>query len=139
MNILRIGLAALGAFIAYMAAGGLMFVAMPFLKTEFLKYPGVYRDHDGQMSHFPVGMAAIFLSMVVLAVLYARMARPGSGWLDGAGFGALIGLFVIGAFVLHNYANLNIGWRLTAISAVAYFVEWCIAGIVIGLIYRPAA
>jgi len=137
MNYLRIGLAAAGAFVAYMAAGGLMFVAMPFLKTEFLKYPAVYRDHDGQMSHFPVGMAAILLSMVVLAVLYARSYRAGFGWSEGAVFGALIGLFVIGAFVLHNYTNLNIGMRLTAISAVAYFVEWCIAGVVIGLIYRP--
>jgi hypothetical protein len=139
VNYFRIGLAALGAFIAYMAAGGLMYVAMPFLKTEFEKYPGVYRDHDGQMSHFPAGMAAILLSMIVLAVLYAKLYRAGPGWADGAAFGALIGLFVIGAFVLHNYANLNIGWRLTAISAVAYFIEWCIAGIAIGLIYRPAA
>lgn len=139
MNYLRVALAAVGAFVAYMAAGGLMFVAMPFLKTEFLKYPAVYRDHEGQMSHFPVGMAAILFSMVVLAVLYARSYRAGSGWVEGASFGALIGLFVIGAFVLHNYTNLNIGTRLTAISAVAYFVEWCIAGIVIGLIYRPAS
>lgn len=139
MNYLRIGLAALGAFVAYMAAGGLMFAAMPFLKTEFAKYPAVYRDHDGQMSHFPVGMAAILLSMVVLAVLYAKIYRAGAGWADGAVFGALIGVFAIGAFVLHNYANLNIGGRLTAISAIAYFIEWCIAGIAIGLIYRPAA
>jgi len=138
VNYVRIGLAALGAFVAYMAAGGLMFAAMPFLKTEFLKYPAVYRDHDGQMSHFPVGMAAILLSMVVLAVLYAKIYRAGSGLADGAAFGALIGLFVISAFVLHNYTNLNIGMRLTAISALAYFVEWCIAGIAIGLIYKPA-
>ena len=139
MNYLRVGLAAVGAFVAYMAAGGLMFVAMPSLKTEFLKYQAVYRDHDGQMSHFPVGMAAILFSMVVLAVLYAKIYRTGSGLAGGAAFGVLIGLFVVGAFVLHNYTNLNIGLRLTAISAVAYFVEWCIAGIVIGLIYRPAS
>jgi len=138
MNYVRIGLAAAGAFIAYMAAGALMFVAMPSLKDEFAKYPAVYRSHEGQMSHFPVGMAAIFFSMLVLAVLYAKIHRAGSGWVDGALFGALIGLFVIGAFVLHNYSNLNIGLRLTAISAVAYFVEWCIAGTVIGLIYRPS-
>jgi len=139
VNYTRLALAAIGAFVAYMAAGALMFVAMPFLKTEFARYPAVYRDHDGQMSHFPVGMAAILLSMVVLAVLYARIYRAGSGWAEGAAFGALIGLFVIGAFVLHNYANLNIGMRLTTISAVAYFVEWCIAGTAIGLIYRPVA
>jgi hypothetical protein len=139
VNYLRIGLAAVGAFVAYMAVGALMFVALPSLKSEFLKYPAVYRDHDGQMSHFPVGMAAILFSMAVLAVLYAKIYRVGSGLANGAVFGALIGLFVVGAFVLHNYANLNIGVRLTTISAVAYFVEWCIAGIVIGLIYRPAS
>jgi hypothetical protein len=139
MNILRIFLASLGAFVAYMVFGGMIFVLIPSLKTEFLKFPAVYRDHDGQMSHMPVGMAAIFLSMVVLAVLYTMVYQGGSGLIEGARFGVLIGLFVFGAFVLHNYANLNIGLRIALISAVAYFLEWTVAGIVIGLIYRPAA
>jgi|SRR5580692_3803152 hypothetical protein len=139
MNILRIFLASLGAFVAYMVFGGLIFVLIPSLKTEFLKFPAVYRDHDGQMSHMPVGMAAIFLSMVVLAVLYTMVYQGGAGLIEGARFGVLIGLFVVGAFVLHNYANLNIGLRIALISAVAYFLEWTVAGIVIGLISRPAA
>jgi hypothetical protein len=138
VNFLRIFLASLGAFVAYMVFGGLVFALIPSLKAEFLKFPAVYRDHDGQMSHMPVGMAAIFLSIVVLAVLYAMLYQGGSGLAEGARFGALIGLFVLGAFVLHNYVNLNIGLRLTLISAVAYFIEWMVAGIVIGLIYRPA-
>jgi hypothetical protein len=138
MNYVRLGVATVGAFVAYMAAGGLMFVSMPFLKQEFLKYPAVYRSHEGQMSHLPIGMAAILLSILVLTVLYARLYRGGSGLAEGATFGALIGLFAIGSFVLHNYANLNIGLRLTTISALAYFVEWCVVGIVIGLIYKPA-
>jgi hypothetical protein len=139
MSILRIFLASLGAFVAYMVLGGLIFALIPSLKTEFLKFPAVYRDHDGQMSHMPVGMAAIFLSMVVLAVLYSMTYQGGSGLVEGARFGVLIGLFVIGAFVLHNYVNLNIGLTLALISAVAYFLEWLVAGIVIGLIYRPIA
>jgi hypothetical protein len=139
MNYVRVGVATVAAFVAYMAAGGLMFVALPSLKQEFLKYPAVYRSHEGQMSHLPIGMAAILLSILVLAVLYARLYRGGSGLAAGATFGAMIGLFVIGAFVLHNYANLNIGLRLTTISALAYFVEWCVVGIVIGLIYKPAS
>ena len=139
MNYVRLGVATVGAFVAYMAVGGLMFVAMPFLKEEFLKYPAVYRSHEGQMSHLPVAMAAILLSILVLAVLYARLYRGGSGLAEGATFGALVGLFIIGSFVLHNYANLNIGLRLTTISALAYFVQWCVVGIVIGLIYRPAS
>ena len=137
MNILRVVLAALGAIVAYMALGFAMFALVPSLITESRKYPGVYRDKQGQMSHMPVGMAAMFLSMVVLAVLYALAYQGGSGWVEGARFGALIGLFVIGSFVLHNYANLNIGLKLTLQQCVAYFIEWLVAGIVIGLIYRP--
>jgi len=139
MNYLRLGMATVGAFVAYMGVGGLMFVLMPFLKQEFLKYPAVYRSHDGQMSHLPIAMVAILLSILVLGVLYARLYQGGAGLTQGATFGALIGLFIIGSFVLHNYANLNIGLRLTALSALAYFVQWCVVGIVIGLIYRPAS
>jgi uncharacterized membrane protein len=142
MNVSRVVLAAFGAFVAYFVVGGATFVLFPSLKTEFLKYPAVYRDHDGQMSHMPAGMAAIFLSIAVLAVLYAMQYQAalsiGEGARSGLIFGALIGLFVIGGFVLHNYANLNIGLRLTLQQAVAYFAEWLIVGIVIGLIYRPA-
>jgi hypothetical protein len=139
MNLSRLILAALGGFAAYFVLGGLIFVLVPSLKTEFLKYPNIYRDHQGQMSHMPVAMAATFLSMLVLAVLYALTYQGGSGLMEGARFGALIGLFAIGSFVLHNYVNLNIGLALTIQSAVAYFVEWTVAGIAIGLIYRPTA
>ena len=60
------------------------------------------------------------------------------GW-EGARFGALIGIFVVCAFVLHNYVNLNIGLKLALGQAAAYFVQWTIVGIVIGLIYKPLA
>jgi hypothetical protein len=33
---------------------------------------------------------------------------------------------------------LNIGLKLTVQQAIAYFIQWTICGIVIGLIYRPA-
>jgi hypothetical protein len=57
----------------------------------------------------------------------------------GTGFGALIGVFSVCAFVIHNYVNLNIGLKLTLEQAPAYLVEWIVTGIAIGLIYRPAA
>jgi hypothetical protein len=140
MNYTRIALAALGGFVTYFLIGWATFGALPSLRNEFMKYPAVYRSQEGQMSHMPVGMAAMFGSIVVLAVLYAMICRAGGGGsrvADGAVFGALIGLFAIGSFVLHNYVNLNIGLRLTVASAIAYFVEWVAVGIVIALIYRP--
>ncbi len=137
MNTMRIVLAALGAFVAYFVVGGLMFVSMPWLKTEFMKYPAVYRQQEGQMKHMPVAMAATFVAIVVLAVLYAMIHHGGSGMVEGARFGALIGVFAIGTFTVHNYVNLNIGWKLTVEQSVAYFTQWVMVGIVIGVIYRP--
>jgi hypothetical protein len=138
MNILRIFLAAIGAFVAYMALGFALFALLPSLQTEFRKYPAIYRDHDGQMKQMPLGMAAMLLSLLVLSVLYSFVYQGGSGLFEGARFGALIGLFAIGAFVLHNYVNLNIGLKLTLEQCLVYFLEWLFVGVVIGLIYRPS-
>lgn len=138
VNLFRIALAALGGLAAYFMFGGLAFALFPSLKNEFLKYPAVYRPQGGQMSHMPAGMAAMFLSIVVLAVLYAMLYRGGSGLVEGARFGALIGVFALGAFTMHNYVNLNIGLKLTLQQSAVYFVLWVITGIAIGLIYRPA-
>lgn len=137
MNFTRIALAALGAFVAYFVLGGLSFAVLPWLKNEFLKYPAVYRSQEGIKSVIPAGMAAMFVAMLVLAVIYAMLYQRGSGFAEGARFGTLIGVFAVCAFVVHNYVNLNIGLKLTLEQAAAYFVEWTVVGIVIGLIYKP--
>lgn len=137
MNIPRVALAAVGGFVAYFVFGGLTFAFLPSLKAAFLQYPGVYRTQEGIKSTMPFGMAAMFVSIVALAVIYAMLYQGGSGAVEGVRFGALIGVFAIGAFVVHNYVNLNIGLNLTMQQAIAYFIEWTITGLVIGLIYRP--
>lgn len=137
MNFVRIALAGLGAFVAYFALGTIAF-SIPGMRTEFMKYPTVYRSQDSIKTVIPLGMIAMLAGMVVLAVIYAMLYRGGSGVAEGARFGALIGIFAICAFVIHNYVNLNIGLKLTLEQSVAYFIEWVVAGIVIGLIYQPA-
>jgi hypothetical protein len=137
MNYSRIGLAALAAFVAYFVLGGLTFT-VSWMKNEFMKYPAVYRSQQGIKSLMPFGMAAMFVAMLVLAVIYSMLYRGGSGLTEGARFGALIGLFAICSFVIHNYVNLNIGLKLTVQQSIAYFIEWIVVGVVIGLIYRPA-
>jgi hypothetical protein len=136
MNYSRIALAALGAFIAYFAIGGLLFT-LPAMRREFSKYPAVYRSQEGIKAVMPAGMAAMFVAMLALAVIYAMLYKDGFGISGGARFGALIGIFCVCSFVVHNYVNLNIGLKLTLEQSVAYFFEWTVTGIVIGLIYRP--
>lgn len=143
MNLSRIALAALGAFVAYFVVGGAIFGVIPALKSEFLKYPAIYRDQQGQLSHMPLGMAFMFLAILALAGIYAMLYQGGATLADGARtgaiFGGLIGVFAIGSFVVHNYVNLNIGLKGTVQQGVAYLVEWVIVGLVIGAIYRPLA
>ena len=137
MNYTRIALSALGGFIAYFVVAGILFGALPSLKNEFLKYPNIYRTQEGIKTTMPIGMAAMFVAIAALAIIYALIYHGGSGLAEGARYGTLIGIFSIGSFVVHNYVNLNIGSKLTLQQSVAYFVEWLVVGIVIGLIYRP--
>jgi Protein of unknown function (DUF1761) len=132
----RMLLATAGGFVAYFAFGFLVFGALPLLRQEYAKFPAVYRDQDGIKKVMPIGMAAMFVAMLVLAYLYATAYHPGYGPLEGAYFGALLGLFAVCSFVLHNHVNLNIGWALTCKQAIAYFAEWTVVGTVIGWLYR---
>ena len=137
MNYTRILIASFCAFIAYFIYGGILFGALPWLRTEFAKYPAVYRSRDGIKSVMPFGMFAMFIALLAIAVLYAMLCSDGSGVAEGARFGALIGVFAIGSFVVHNYVNLNIGLKLTIQQSIAYFVQWVLVGIVIALVYKP--
>jgi hypothetical protein len=139
MNYSRIAFAALGATVTYFVLGGVLFVALPSLQKEFAKYPAVYRSKDDMNRAMPMGMIAILAEVIVVTVLYAMAYPAGGGALDGARFGSLIGVFAVCGFALHNHMLLNIGIKLTIGQAFAYFVQWLAAGIVISLIYAPAA
>jgi hypothetical protein len=139
MNYLSLALAALGDTVASFAFGFLVFWLAPGLIKEGHKYPAVFRAKEEMMKVMPVGLVATFMAILVAAIIFAMIPQGGSGTTEGARFGVLIGIFVVCAFVLHNYVNLNIGLKLALGQAVAYFVQWTIIGIVIGLIYKPLA
>jgi len=78
MNYMRVALAGFGGFVVYFALGGLFFGLLPWLKDEFRKYPAVYRSEEGIKSTMPSGMAAMFVAMVTLAVMYSMLYRGGA-------------------------------------------------------------
>ena len=139
MNYSRLGLAALGGMVAYFAFGFLVLGLVPALITESHKYTAVFRPKEKMMTVMPIGMVATFIAILVVAIVFAMTHQGGSGTTEGARLGVLIGIFVVCAFVLHNYVNLNIGLKLTLMQAGVYFVQWTIVGIVVGLIYKPLA
>ena len=137
MNYGRLVLATVGGMVGYFIAGFAIFGLAPQMANEFQKHSAIYRSREGQTAAMPVGMAAMLVAILIVAVLYTMVYRGGSGVAEGARFGVLIGLFVVCAFVLHNYMLLNIGLRLTLMQAVAYFIQWTVVGTVIGLLYKP--
>jgi hypothetical protein len=139
MNYSSLALAALGGTVASFAVGFLVLWLVPGLIKEGHKYPAVFRPKEEMMKVMPIGLVATFLSILVVAIIFAMIHQGGSGITGGAHFGVLLGIFVVCAFVLHNYVNLNIGLKLALGQAVAYFVQWTVIGIVIGLIYKPLA
>jgi len=139
MNYSSLGLAALGGTVASFAFGFLVFWLLPGLIKEGHKYPAVFRPKEEMMKVMPIGFVATFMAILVAAIIFAMNHQGGSGTTGGARFGVLIGIFVVCAFVLHNYVNLNIGLKLALMQAAAYFVQWTIIGIVIGLIYKALA
>jgi hypothetical protein len=138
MNYSRLGLAVLGGTITYFVFGSLVFVLVPPLINEARKHQTLFRPREEMQTYMPVGMVGTIIAILIAVILYAMTYQSGSGVASGARFGVLIGLFVVCGFVLHNYANLNIGLKLTIGQALAYFAQWTIVGIVIGLIYKPA-
>ena len=103
VNYTHIALAALGATVAYFAFGFALFVVMPGMKREFMKYPSVYRPEKEMMKVMPFGMFAILISIVVVAVLYAKMYPACGSVTAGAYLGVLIGVFALCTFVIHTY------------------------------------
>jgi hypothetical protein len=138
MNYSRLGLAALGGTLASFAFGFLVFWLVPALINEAHKYPAVFRPREEMKTVMPIGIVATFIAILVVAIIFAMIYQGESGPTEGARLGVLIGIFAV-CSVLHNYMNLNIGLKLALGQAAAYFVQWTIVGIVIGLIYKPLA
>ena len=138
MNYSRLGLAALGGTVASFAFGFLVMVLAPALFEEAHKYPAVFRPEEEMMTVMPIGIVATFIAILVVAIIFAMIHKGLSGAKKGARLGVLIGIFAV-CNELHNYMSFNIGLKLALGQAAAYFVQWTIVGIVIGLIYKPLA
>ena len=131
-----IALAALAATVAVLVVGGILFSALPVLKNEFQKYPALFRPRDQMMKVMPLAVISMYVAIFAATFIYAMGFHEGAGMIIGAHLGLMLGIFVVCVFVLHNHVNLNIGTRLTVYQAIAYFIEWFVAGIVISLVYH---
>ena len=88
MNYLRLALAALGGTVASFAVGFLVLWLVPALFEEAHKYPAVFRPKEEMMSVMLFGFVASFVSIVVVAIIFAMTRQSGTA--QGARLGVLI-------------------------------------------------
>jgi len=137
MNYGRLALAAVAAWVVDAVYGFIVYGTI--LSSEFGRYPAIYRPNDVAPGYMPILFGGILLAMLIASYIYAKGYEGGSGVQEGMRFGVLVGLLVFGYVGVVNYAILNIGRRLAGSLGIAGLVEWTIAGIVIGAVYKPAA
>src|ERR1041385_1784539 len=83
MNYLRLGLAVLGGLVAHFAVGFLIMWLVPALFEEGHKYPAVFRPKEEMLKLMPIMMLAILGSIVIAAVIFAKMTPLESGVMQG--------------------------------------------------------
>ena len=136
MNYTRIVIAALVATIVD-AAYGIVVWGM-VLNKEFGRYPQLYRPAD-DMSGFPLMFAGILGAMLIASWIYAKGYEGRSSLSEGLKFGLTLGLFM-GAYISStHYGTMPIGKKLALTYLVGQFGEFLLAGLAIGLVYKPTA
>src|SRR5262249_24309693 len=133
----RLALAAVAAWVVDGVYGYIVYGSV--LASEFSRYPGVYRQPGSAEAYMPFIFLGTIVAMFVAAYIYAKGYEGGSCMQEGMRFGVLVGLLVFGYVGILDYGVLNIGRRMAGSLAVAGLVEWTVAGIVIGAVYKPSA
>jgi len=135
MNYLRILLAAVAALVTFFAWG---FLTEGWLiRKDFAASAALYRSTDMQMKYMPLGMASILVGLVMAVVLYAGWCGSTSGAMKGLQFGLLMGIFVACIHPISNLVTMNMNTKLGLEIAVSNAIGWVLAGMVIGLVYKP--
>ena len=107
------------------------------IRKNFAPSAALYRTSDLQMKYMPFGMASVIVALFAAVLIYARWCGATSGAASGLQFGILLGLFVACIHPISNLITMNMDVRLGLELAVSNAIGWILAGLVIGLVYKP--
>ena len=135
MNYPRLVLAAISALITFFAWGFL--TEGWLLRKHFAVSAALYRTSDLQMKFMPFGLASVLVAVLAAVVIYARWCGTTSGAASGLQFGILMGIFVACIHPISNLITMNMDVKLGLEIAASNAIGWVLAGLVIGLVYKP--
>ena len=137
MNYPRLLLAAFAALIVFFAWGFL--TEGWLLRKDFAPSAALYRTSDLQMKYMPFGLASVLVGLLAAVVLYAGWCGGTSGAVKGLQFGLILGVFVACIHSISNLVTMNMDTKLGLEITVSTAIGWVLAGLVIGLVYKPLA
>lgn len=135
MNYPRVFLAAVAALVVFFAWGFL--TEGWLLRKDFAPSAALYRTSDLQMRYMPFGMASVLVALLAAVVLYAGWCGGTSGAVKGLQFGLIIGVFVACVHPISNLVTMNVDTKLGLEITASTAIGWVLAGLVIGLVYKP--
>jgi hypothetical protein len=137
MTLRRIALPALVAWLVDGVYGYSVFGVM--LDSEFAPYRStVFRSMDDMNAMMPMMFVSSLVGFFAIAYIFAKGHDGGSGLKEGFWFGVVLASLFTFMVTVPSYVLYNIGQRLAGEMVVAGAVEMVIAGIVLGLVYKPA-
>jgi hypothetical protein len=137
MNYPRIVFAAVAALVVFFAWG---FLTEGWLiREDFAASAALYRTSDLQIKYMPYGLASVLVGLLAASLLYAGWCGGTSGAVRGLQFGLLMGVFVACVHPISNLVTMNMDTKLGLEIAVSNAIGWVLAGLVIGLVYKPLA
>ena len=135
MNYSRVLLAAVAALVVFFAWGFL--TEGWLLRRDFAPSAALYRTSDLQMKYMPFGMVSVLVALLAAVVPYAGWCGGTSGALKGLQFGLIIGVFVACVHPISNLVTMNMDTNLGLEVTASTAIGWVLAGLVIGVVYRP--
>jgi len=135
MNYPLLVLAAVAALIVFFAWGFL--TEGWLLRKDFASSAALYRTSDLQMKYMPLGMASVLVALLAAVALYAGWCGGTSGAARGLQFGLLMGVFIACVHPISNLVTMNMDTKLGLEIAASNAIGWVLAGLVIGLVYKP--
>ena len=89
------------------------------------------------MKYMPFGLASVLVALLAAVVLYAGWCGGTSGAVKGLQFGLIMGVFVACIHPISNLVTMNMDTKLGLEITVSGAIGWVLAGLVIGLVYKP--
>lgn len=137
MNYPRLFLAAVTALVVFFAWGFL--TEGWLLREDFAPSAALYRTSDLQMKYMPIGLASVLVGLLAAVVLYASWCGGTSGPVKGLQFGLILGVFVPCIHPVSKLVTMNMDKKLGLEITVSTAIGWVLAGLAIGLVYKPLA